>query len=137
ADHRLISGGALINPIARLSRLKALVSKRLESMWPQTRGLKIEFAWNGLIGMTLDRFPRFHQIGPNAFACTGCNGRAVALSLAVGRELAKASIGTPLNEIALPWSTLAPLRGQALMRWLAPLALLHYRRRDTTELEFL
>lgn len=133
ADHRLISGGALINPIGRLSRLKALVSKRLESMWPQTRGLRIEFAWNGLIGMTLDRFPRFHQIGPNAFAWSGCNGRAVALSLAVGSELAKACLGTPLGEIALPWSTPAPLRGQALMRWLAPLALLQYRRSDARE----
>jgi glycine/D-amino acid oxidase-like deaminating enzyme len=133
ANHRLISGGALISPIDRPSRLRALVSERLERIWPQARGLRIDFVWNGRIGMTPDRFPCFHQIGPDAYAWTGCNGRAVALSLAVGRELAKAAIGVPLETIALPFSALAPLPAQTLMRWFAPLALLHYRRRDAKE----
>lgn len=133
ADHRLISGGAIINPIDRPARLKQLIASRLEEIWPQARGLKIEFVWNGRIGITPDRFPRFHVIGPNAFAWAGCNGRAVALSLAAGRELAKASSGVPLDEIALPFSPPAPLRGHSLIRWLSPLALLHYRRLDAME----
>jgi glycine/D-amino acid oxidase-like deaminating enzyme len=133
ASHRLISGGALITPLDRSSRLKTLVSERLQRIWPQARSMRIEFVWNGRIGMTLDRFPRFHRIGPDAYAWTGCNGRAVALSLAVGRELAKAAVGVPLETIALPFSAVAPLPAQALMRWLAPLALLHYRRRDAIE----
>ncbi len=133
AEHRLISGAALITPIDRPSRLRKLVAKRLERIWPQTRGIKIEFVWNGQIGMTPDRFPRFHRIGPDAFAWTGCNGRAVALSLAVGKKLAKAALGAPLDAIALPFSPLRPLPVQALIRWLSPLALLHYRRLDARE----
>jgi glycine/D-amino acid oxidase-like deaminating enzyme len=133
ADHRLISGGALINPIDRPARMAQLVTERLGRIWPQLRGISIESVWNGRIGITPDRFPRFHQIGPNAFAWIGCNGRAVALSLAVGRELAKAAIGVPLEQVALPMSEPTPLAAQPLMRWLAPLALLHYRRSDARE----
>ncbi len=135
ADHRLISGGAVVNPVNRPSQLKLLISSRLERMWPQTRGLKIEFVWNGRIGMTPDRFPRFHSIGPTAFAWTGCNGRAVALSIAAGRELAKASIGVSLEKIALPFSSPAPLLAHTFIRWISPLALLHYRRIDAKEYE--
>jgi glycine/D-amino acid oxidase-like deaminating enzyme len=133
ADHRLVSGGALINPIARPDRLRTLVSERLARLWPGTKGINVEFVWNGTIGMTLDRFPRFHQFGPDGFAWTGCNGRAVALSLSIGRELAKACMGVPLNEIALPLTPVAPLIAQPVLRWLAPLALLRYRQIDARD----
>jgi glycine/D-amino acid oxidase-like deaminating enzyme len=83
--------------------------------------------------MTLDRFPRFHQIGPDGFAWTGCNGRAVALSLSIGRELARACLGVPLDEIALPLTPVTPLIAQPLLRWLAPLALLRYRQIDAMD----
>jgi len=133
ADHRLISGGALINPIGRPDRLRALVSERLARLWPGTKGINVEFVWNGTIGMTLDRFPRFHQVGPDGFAWTGCNGRAVALSLSIGRELARACMGVPLDEIALPLTPVTPLIAQPLLRWLAPLALLRYRQIDAMD----
>ncbi|MBW7970541.1 hypothetical protein [Bradyrhizobium sp. BR 10289] len=55
------------------------------------------------------------------------------MSLAVGKELAKAAMGIPLDAIALPFSPVRPLPAQALQRWLAPLALLHYRRLDARE----
>ncbi|WP_425476425.1 NAD(P)/FAD-dependent oxidoreductase [Bradyrhizobium prioriisuperbiae] len=134
ADHRLISGGALINPVDRPARLRTLVAARLARLWPQLDTTRIAFVWNGLIGITPDRFPRFHQLGPDAFAWAGCNGRAVALSLAVGREFARALSGERLGDLALPFTDPTPLPAHGVLRRLAPLALLNYRWRDAREI---
>lgn len=136
SENRLISGGALINPINQPSRLRALVAQRLVRTWPQIRGVRIAFTWNGLIGITPDRFPRFHQLGPEAYTWTGCNGRAIALSLAVGREFAKVLAGAAPSDLALPLTAPKPLRGHAALRRFAPIALLNYRWRDARDVWF-
>jgi hypothetical protein len=77
---------------------------------------------------------RIHRLGPDAYAWTGCNGRAVALSIALGDELSKAVRGIPESELALPFTEPAPIVGRPLLRHLAPLLLLLYRRRDAKEI---
>lgn len=84
--------------------------------------------------MTTDFLPRMHRMGPDAYAWVGCNGRAVALSVALGGELAKAVRGVPEGELALPFTDPAPMLGHALLRRIAPLMLMDYRRRDAREL---
>ena len=66
-------------------------------------------------------YPRIHRLGPDAYGWVGCNGRAVALSISLGRELAKATQGAALETLGLPLSEpkSQPLRG--LVRRIAPL----------------
>jgi glycine/D-amino acid oxidase-like deaminating enzyme len=90
--------------------------------------------WNGYVGMTTDFLPRIHRLGPDAYGLTGCNGRAVALSIALGDELSKAVRGIPESELALPFSDPAPIMAHGLLRRLAPLMLVLYRRRDAWEI---
>jgi glycine/D-amino acid oxidase-like deaminating enzyme len=78
--------------------------------------------------------PRFHEIGPNGYAWIGCNGRAVALAIALGREFAQALLGRPVTELGLPLSEPRPLPGHALVRILAPLRLLQFRWNDVREI---
>jgi hypothetical protein len=78
--------------------------------------------------------PRIHKLGPNAYGWTGCNGRAVALTIALGNELSKAVRGVPDNELALPFTEPVPIVAHGLLRKLAPLMLLVYRRRDAREM---
>jgi glycine/D-amino acid oxidase-like deaminating enzyme len=134
ARNRLVTGGALVNPINRAERLKPYVAARLRRLWPQIGEVSFDYVWNGYIAMTPDFMPRLHRLGPDAYAWTGCNGRAVALTIALGRELAKAVQGVPDDELALPLSEPTPLPLQGLIRRLAPLMLLAYRRRDAREL---
>src|ERR1043166_8204079 len=61
------------------------------------------------------------SIGPDAYAWTGCNGRAVALSVPLGAELARAVQGCPDDVLALPFTAPAPLMAHGLLRRLAPL----------------
>ncbi|MDB5503264.1 MAG: oxidoreductase, partial [Tardiphaga sp.] len=95
---------------------------------------KLDYVCNGYVGMTTDFMPRIHRLGPIAFGWTGCNGRAVALSIALGGELAKAVQGVPERDLALPFTEPVPIPAHGLMRLVAPLMLMVYRRRDAKEM---
>src|SRR6201995_1577035 len=134
ARNRLVTGGALINAYDGAARLKPVVAARLRRLWPQIGDVKFDYVWNGYVGMTTDFLPRIHRIGPDAYAWTGCNGRAVALSIPLGAELARAGPGCPDSARALPFTEPAPLVAHGLLRRLAPLRLMLFRRNDAREI---
>jgi glycine/D-amino acid oxidase-like deaminating enzyme len=134
ARNRLVTGGAIVGPGNKSERLKAIVAERLQRLWPQIGPVEFDYVWNGYVGMTTDSFPRIHRLGRNAYGWTGCNGRAVALSIALGDELSKAVRGIPEKHLALPFSDPAPILAHGLLRRLAPLMLMLYRRRDAREI---
>jgi len=130
--HDAVTGGALMG--SDTAELKATVGARLQKLWPQIGEVKFDYVWNGYVGMTTDFLPRIHRLGPNGFAWAGCNGRAVALSIAIGRELAKAAQGVADHDLALPFTEPSPYVAHGLLRRLAPLMLMVYRRRDAAEI---
>ena len=134
ARNRLVTGGAVIGPGNKALRIKARVTERLQRLWPQIGDVSFDYVWNGYVGMTTDFLPRMHRLGPDAYGWTGCNGRAVALSIALGGELAKAVHGAEERDLALPFTEPMPIPAQSLLRRLAPLMLLVYRRRDAREM---
>ncbi|MEO6031554.1 MAG: FAD-binding oxidoreductase [Burkholderiaceae bacterium] len=134
ARHRLITGGAILLPVDRVARLKSGIGARLQRLWPQIGEVHFDHVWNGFVGMTDDFLPRFHRLGPDAWAWAGCNGRAVGLSVALGGEFAKAVCGVPETELALPFTRPTPLLMHGLVRRLAPLMLIRYRRMDRSEI---
>jgi glycine/D-amino acid oxidase-like deaminating enzyme len=134
ARNRLVTGGALISRFNAEERLKRMIGERLRRLWPQLGEIGFDYVWNGAIGMTSDYLPRIHRLGPDAYAWVGCNGRAVALSIALGRELARAVAGVPEGDLALPFTDPAPLPAHGLLRRLGALMLAVYRRRDAREL---
>ncbi len=134
ARNRLVTGGAVIGPGNKAERLKLRVAERLRRLWPQIGQVNFDYVWNGYVGMTTDFLPRIHRLGPDAYGWTGCNGRAVALSIALGDELSKAVRGLPESNLALPFSDPAPIAAHGLLRRLAPLMLMVYRRRDAREI---
>lgn len=134
ARNRLITGGAVIGPGNKPERLKARVTERLQRLWPQIGLVEFDYVWNGYVGMTTDFFPRIHRLGPDAYGWTGCNGRAVALAIALGDELSKAVRGVAEKDLALPFSEPVPIPAHGLLRRLAPLMLMVYRRRDAREI---
>lgn len=134
ARNRLITGGAIVLPFNRAARLQSMVGARLRRLWPQIDTLHFDYVWNGFIAMTPDHFPRFHRLGPDGWAWAGCNGRAVALSIALGGEFAKAVRGVTEQDLALPFTEPAPLPLHSIARRVAPLMLLRYRQRDRREI---
>jgi glycine/D-amino acid oxidase-like deaminating enzyme len=133
ARHRLVTGGALLAPFDKARRMQEMIAQRIVGLFPQIGSVTFDYVWNGYIGMTPDYTPRFHRLGPDAYAWAGCNGRGVALALAAGRELAKAVRGTPDDELALPFTEPTPIPLHGLVREFSPLMLLVYRYRDRRE----
>ncbi len=141
ARNRLVTGGAAVMPGSGGARLRPMIAARLKRLWPQLGDVDFDYVWSGYIGMTPDNllrpevpgYPRIHQLGPGGFAWVGCNGRAVALSISLGRELAKATQGAPLDTLGLPLSTPRPQPFRNLVRRIAPLALPLYRKLDARE----
>jgi glycine/D-amino acid oxidase-like deaminating enzyme len=134
ARHRLVTGGALLNPVNGAERLKPYVAARLQRLFPQIGAVHFDYVWNGKLAMTRDYLPRLHRLGPDGYAWAGCNGRAVGLAVALGREFARAIQGVPDTELALPFTDPAPIPFHGLARRLAPLMLLEYKRRDRREI---
>lgn len=134
ADNRLVSGGGLIVPWNGAGRLRRIVGQRLGAMFPALQGVAFDHVWNGRIAMTTDYTPRVHRLAGNGFAWTGCNGRGVALSFSLGRELACAALGRDTRDLALPFTEPTPLPFNPLLQRIGPLKLLQYRWNDSREI---
>lgn len=133
ARGRLITGGAVAIPVNQAARLRPMVGARLQRLWPQLGEVTFDYVWSGQIGMTLDYFPHLHRLGPDAVGWAGCNGRAVALSVALGREFVRVVQGVPDSELALPFTAPTPVPLHGLVRKGASLMLNLYRWRDSRE----
>lgn len=133
ARHRLVTGGAVIGPWRAADRVRARASARLAEAFPDLGTPTMTHVWNGYVGMTRDRFPRILRLGPDGWGWIGCNGRGVALSVSLGREMAAAVAGEAEDTLALPVSDAAPLPLHALTRRVAPLYLAWLKRADARE----
>lgn len=133
ARNRLITGGAVLGPWNKAERVKAKQAKRIAEAFPDLGEPRITHAWSGHLSVTWNRFPRVHQLGQDAWTWVGCNGRGVALSVSLGRELAAVVSGVPADELALPVSGIAPLPAHAVGRRVAPYYLGWLKRKDRRE----
>jgi glycine/D-amino acid oxidase-like deaminating enzyme len=135
ARNRLITGGALAMPFNGHRRIRTRIAKRLQRIFPQYLEPEIEFSWTGYVGATRDHTPHFHRLGPNAWTWIGCNGRGVALSVALGGELAKAVQGVAEADLAFPLTGIEPLPLHSFLRATSrPFTLSLYRYRDWREM---
>lgn len=105
ANGRLVTGGGLIVPFGWDSRIRARITERVRRVFPQIGDVTFDYVWWGYVAGTADRMPHVYELAPGVLSWTGCNGRGVALAVALGRELAGASNGTPLKDIAAPVET--------------------------------
>ena len=138
ARHRLITGGALLGQHNAEQRLRPVLAQRLAATFPELASLpgsvQFDYVWNGTIGMTRDDMPHVHMLGPDGYAWVGCNGRAVGLSIAIGREFARGILGAGRADLALPFTEPEPIPFHRIAKHIAPkLALLDARRRDARE----
>lgn len=131
--NRLVTGGGLAIPLGWRTRITERIAERVQKVFPQLGRPQFSHVWHGNVGVTPDRLPHCHEPAPGVFAFVGCNGRGVALSGAIGQELARACTGTPISDLAVPFTPLTPIFGHAIGRRVASLALLTYRRRDARE----
>jgi gamma-glutamylputrescine oxidase len=131
ADYRLLFGGRVsysgIDPIgtARATR------QRMLNVFPQLSDTEIEYAWGGIIDISMNRAPDFGRLDPNLYYLQGFSGHGMVLAGIAGKIMAEAIAGqaerfdvyTRIRHHDFPG-------GMALRRPALVLAMLWYRMRD-------
>lgn len=86
---RLLIGGR--GPMNEISSPQAVphLQGYARRLWPALEQVPWTHAWGGRLAMTTDHFPHVHEPAPGAMACLGYNGRGVAVSTALGAQLAQ------------------------------------------------
>ena len=92
-DGRLLFGGRANAGLGFPRDIAGLLRGRMEHMFPQLRGVAIDHAWGGTLGITATRLPCLLRLGPNMVAAGGFSGHGVALSGLAGRVMAEAVAG--------------------------------------------
>lgn len=93
ADNRLLFGGGEKYTPAPPADIAGFVRPFLEQIFPQLRGVPIDYAWGGMVGVTRNRLPQFGRIG-NTFYAHGYSGHGVLLTTLAGELIAEAMRGT-------------------------------------------
>ncbi len=134
ARNRLITGGAVMGSFDEANRVRKKAARNLSQAFPDLGPLEMTHVWSGYIGMNWDRFPCVHKLGPDGWAWMACNGRGVALGTSLGRELARAAVGHPEEDLALPLTDPSPFPFHSIGRRVAPTYLAWLKRQDQKEI---
>ncbi|MEY2624276.1 MAG: hypothetical protein RL412_51 [Pseudomonadota bacterium] len=131
SDHRLLFGGRVsysgIDPLGTRRATRA----RMLKVFPQLADTRIDFAWGGLVDITLNRAPHFGRLEPDVYFVQGFSGHGIALTGIAGKLLAETISGTHDR-----FDVFARIKhrdfpgGPALRRPALVLAMLWYRLRD-------
>ena len=109
AQNRLIFGGRGPMRAIETASAMSMLKRQAERLWPALKTVRWAYGWNGRVAMTDDSWPHVHELEPGLLACLGYNGRGVALSTAMGAQLAR-KLANPDYEIDMPVMPPKPIR---------------------------
>ncbi len=92
ADGRLLFGGGERYSPKPPADIAAFAARHMHKVFPQTRGLRVDYAWGGLVSITRTRLPHIGRRGGVLFA-HGYSGLGAILSTLAGQLLAEAAQG--------------------------------------------
>jgi gamma-glutamylputrescine oxidase len=127
---RLLFGGG-ISYSGHPSSINAHYTRqRMLKVFPQLQSIKVEYAWHGMLDMSMNRAPDFGRVDSNIYYLQGFSGHGMALTTMAGK-LAAESIAAHSEKFDL-FSRIKhqPFPGGALRTPLFVLAMLWYRLRD-------
>lgn len=93
ADKRLLFGGGTVYGGTDPSDIKAKLRPNMEKIYPQMKGIKIDYAWSGNFALSFSRVPQMGKLGPHTFFAHGYSGHGVTGSHLFGRILSEAIDG--------------------------------------------
>ena len=131
ADRRLLYGGACNYSGRDPTSIREYIEPRMLKVYPQLKGVKINFEWGGKIGIVLNRVLAVGRTGKNVYYCQGYSGHGVNGTHVMGEIMADAVTGTMekfdlfagLKPIGIPGS-------QWVGNQIIALGMLYYRLKD-------
>lgn len=130
ADNRLIFGGGERYTPRPPADIASFVRPFMLRIFPQLSGVKIDYAWGGLVSVTMSRLPHVGRMGDLFFA-HGYSGQGVVLPAIAGAAMVEAMGGR--SDLFEALAAIAPAEfpgGAALRTPLHVLGMLWYALRD-------
>jgi len=129
-DNRLLFGGGESYGYKFPDIIKTVLKPMLQ-VYPQLKGVKIDYAWGGTLAITMNRMPCFTRPAPNVLSASGYSGHGVAMASLAGKIMAEA-VGAQAERFdlmaSLPYTRFP---GGAGLRWpLLVTAMTWYSMRD-------
>ncbi|BFM05346.1 NAD(P)/FAD-dependent oxidoreductase [Halioxenophilus aromaticivorans] len=130
-DTRLLFGGRVSYSTVPPANLARAMGARMRAVFPQLHNTRIDYAWGGFVGITVNRAPHFGRLANNVYFAQGFSGHGIAATGLAGKLMADAIAGTAeqfdvftrIPHMAFPGGRL--LRTPALV-----LAMAYYRLKD-------
>jgi gamma-glutamylputrescine oxidase len=94
ADKRLLFGGSCNYSGRDPASIKAYILPRMLKIYPQLKGVRIDYEWGGKIGIVLNRVPVLGRINKNVYYSQGYSGHGVNATHVMGEIVADAVTGT-------------------------------------------
>ena len=130
-DHRLLFGGTESYGYRFPQDIAGSVRKPMEQVFPQLSGTRIDYAWGGTLGITLNRMPHFARLSDTAISLSGFSGHGVAMATMSGKIAADTISGQAEKFDAISMLPSTPFPGGAMFRWpLLVMAMVYYSLRD-------
>jgi len=130
-EGRLLFGGGESYGYRFPRDIAATVRRPMAQVFPQLRNVRIDYAWGGTLGITLNRMPHFARVAGNILTAGGYSGHGVALATLAGQLLAEAVAGQAERFDLMARVPTPRFPGGAALRWpILVLAMLWYGLRD-------
>ncbi|SMR81429.1 gamma-glutamylputrescine oxidase [Aliiroseovarius halocynthiae] len=130
-DNRMLFGGAESYGYKFPKDIVKLVSKPMLEIYPQLKDTKIDYAWGGTLGITMNRMPHFARLQGNVLSASGYSGHGVAMAALGGKMVAEAIAGQAERFDLMAQVPTQRFPGGVALRWpLLVAAMLWFSLRD-------
>ena len=131
SDKRLLFGGRVRYFGSDPEYIKSRLRPKMLRVYPQLERFKIDYAWGGTIGVTVNRVPQLGRLAPNVYYSQGYSGHGVNVTQLAGQIMADAVAGTMerFDLFAGIKPTLIP-GAHTFSKQMVSLGMLYYRLKD-------
>ncbi|MGH1483154.1 MAG: NAD(P)/FAD-dependent oxidoreductase [Geminicoccales bacterium] len=130
-DRRMLFGGGESYGYRFPSDIGKLVRKPMLDIYPQLQDVRIDYAWGGTLGITMNRMPHFARLRGNILCASGYSGHGVAMATLGGKLAAEAIAGQAERFDLMASVPTQRFPGGAALRWpLLVLAMVWFSLRD-------
>ena len=92
-DHRLLYGGGENYRPGFPQDIERFVRPYMQRMFPQLKGVTIDYAWGGTLAVTVNRLPHIGRLEPNVYFGQGYSGHGISTATFAGKIIADAVAG--------------------------------------------
>ena len=93
ADKRLLFGGGVVYGARDPQNIEQLIRPKMDKVFPELKGIQIDYAWTGNFLLTYSRMPQFGCFSDNIYYLQGYSGHGVTCTHLAGKLLAEALTG--------------------------------------------